>query len=312
MWIHLIISWGGRLYILMIVYLDQNKWIELARVANGLDKSSRAKQLYRDLIAAIDCGYIFPLSAIHIMEFSRIKNHGRRSRLGRVMWDFSQGITTPPLKEILCWEIEIAFANLGYDVKPRYFKYLGKGIPHAFGEEVDSSLASMFAEGMDEAMLCGFKEIPPVQGAPMQQRKTFASHLRSLNERKHELERVKWKNWLYAISMMDITEPLYEVMSTNRIPNSDIEGWGEKGLMEFMDSMPTRRLDVHLHRQVLKNPEYKAKLSDLEDWAGLGTAMCYADVVICEKHFANLVSRDRFVTKAKVKTSIYDLFKIVG
>ena len=74
---------------LMVVYLDQNKWIELARVVNGLETSPAAKQLQREMAAAIDCGYVFPLSAIHIIEFSRIKDHGRRSRLGSVMWHFS-------------------------------------------------------------------------------------------------------------------------------------------------------------------------------------------------------------------------------
>lgn len=116
----------------------------------------------------------------------------------------------------------------------------------------------------------------------------------------------------YAISMADITEPLYEVMSANRIPNADIEAWGKDGIKSFMGSMPTRRLDIHLHRQVLKNSQYKPKATDLEDWAGLGPAMCYADVVVCEKHFADLVSRDHFKTKARIETSIYKIFPEVG
>lgn len=296
----------------MIVYLDQNKWIELARIQNGWETSKRALKLKSELDAAAQSGCILPLSAIHVIEFSRIKNHARRHRLGKVMWGFSHGTTTAPLKEILCWELEVAFSKFGYEVEPRAFEYLGKGIPHAFGEELESPVAAAFAEEIDEAMMCGTAELPPIQGTQTKQRENFANHLRRLNENKHKLEKERWDDWLYAMSMADITEPLYEVMSANNIPNADIEAWGKKGIKSFMDSIPTRRLDIHLHRQVMKNSKYKPKITDLEDWAGLGPAMCYADVVVCEKHFADLVTRDRFSTKARVETSIYEIFPQVG
>jgi hypothetical protein len=77
----------------------------------------------------------------------------------------------------------------------------------------------------------------------------------------------------------------------------------------FMASVPTRKLDIHLHRQVLKNPQYNAKKGDLEDWAGLGTAVCYADVVVCENHFADMVRRDGFMTPARVETDLLAVFR---
>ncbi|MBA1149495.1 hypothetical protein H0Z60_20825 [Ectothiorhodospiraceae bacterium WFHF3C12] len=296
----------------MIVYLDQNKWIDLARIENGRDASERALSLKNQLSSAMRNGCVFPLSAIHVVEFSRIKNDQRRRRLGKVMWKFSRGVTTAPLKEIICWELEIAFAKAGYEVKPRTFNYLGNGICHAFGEKRQSPIAAALADEIDEAMLCGTENLPPIQGARSKQQEYFANHLRRLNERKHELEKERWDDWLYALSMADITEPLYEVMSANKIPHADIETWGKEGIKYFLDSIPTRRLDIHLHRQVLKNSQYKPKPTDLEDWAGLGPAMCYADVVVCEKHFADLVSRDRFSAKARIETSIYDIFPEIG
>ncbi len=157
-------------------------------------------------------------------------------------------------------------------------------------------------------MLCGIEGLPPIQGVSAKHRDNFANHLRSIKEKKLQLERAKWENWLYAMSMADITEPLYIVMSKHKIPNTDIEAWGEQGIKDFMNSIPTRHLDIHLHRQVLKNPQYKPKKGDLEDWAGLGPAMCYADIVVCEKHFADLAQRDSYRTKARVETSIHDIF----
>lgn len=292
----------------MIVYLDQNKWIELARIINGKDKSPKAKELLNEVQAARQRDFIFPLSAIHIIEFSRIRDNARRSRLGQVMWRYSGGATTAPLKEILCKELEIAFSHKGYQVERKPLPYIGHGVAHAFGEKYDNPIEKIFSDEIDEAMFCGLDGLPPIQGAGSEHRKNFANHLRAIHENKRDLEPSKRENWLYAISMVDIIEPLYIVMSKYNIPNSDIEAWGEQGIKEFMDSIPTRSLDIHLHRQVLKNPEYKPKHSDLEDWAGLGPAMCYADIVVCEKHFADLVQRDNYQTNARVKTSIYDIF----
>lgn len=298
----------------MIIYLDQNKWIELARIINGIDKSERAAALVQEINIALSVGYIFPLSAIHIMEFSRIKDAGRRSRLGKVMWQFSQGFTLAPQREIVSREIEVAFSQMGFNVNPRELKLIGRGIPHAFAEKNENPIIAAFADEVDEAMLTGNKEldIDPVQFSSQKHRENFSNHLISLNTQKHELPKSLWENWLYAIAMKDIAQPLYEVMCKHSIPNSMLSDWGENEFKEFLNRIPTRKLDIHLHRQVLKNPQYKSKLSDLEDWAGLGIAMCYCDLVICENHFADLVSRDNNKTKARVTTSIYELFPILG
>jgi len=84
----------------LIVYLDQNKWIELAKIFHGKDKSERAKSIQKEIEASLECGYIYPLSEVHYMEFARIRNNERRSRLGKVMWEYSKGQTlgNPPEK----------------------------------------------------------------------------------------------------------------------------------------------------------------------------------------------------------------------
>jgi hypothetical protein len=298
----------------MIVYLDQNKWIELARIVNGVESSEKATSLLREIEIALSSGCLFPLSAMHVMEFSRVKDPGRRSRLGKVMWKISQGFTFAPQKEVVCREIEIAFSEMGFDVKPRELQLIGRGIPHAFGMEIDSPLIAAFSDEVDEAMLAGSPEldVEPIHSSSQEHRKNFSEHLTSLNVRKHEVDKTLWENWLYAIVMKDILEPLFEVTRKHNIPDSFLSDWGEQKLKQFINLIPTRRLDVHLHRQVIRNPEYKSRLSDLEDWAGLGMAMCYCDVVICENHLADLVSRDEYTTRARVETSLYDLFPTIG
>jgi hypothetical protein len=78
----------------MVVYLDQNKWIELARMLHGKDASNRAKKILRDFDVATREGRVaVPLSSVHYIETSRISNVARKVRLGEAMWLFSRGTT---------------------------------------------------------------------------------------------------------------------------------------------------------------------------------------------------------------------------
>lgn len=82
---------------------------------------------------------------------------------------------------------------------------------------------------------------------------------------------------------------------------------GPEELTALVQDMPSRRTEIHLHRQIIKNPSLKPKDNDLEDWSGLGPATAHCDVVVCEKHFANLLHRDGFRPHARVITDLREL-----
>ena len=162
---------------------------------------------------------------------------------------------------------------------------------------------------VEKTMLTGYDDIEPIASMTDQKyRKNFLSHLNSLNKTKHLIEKNKWEDWLHAITYIDIVEPLYNIMKLHRIDQNILMNCSADFFTGIIENMPTRKLDVHLHRQVLKNPKMKHKLTDLEDWAALGMAACYCDVVVCEKHFANIVKRDSFMTKARIETNLRNIF----
>lgn len=295
----------------MIVYLDQNKWIELARIYHGKDKTQRSISLLKEIDASIDLGYIFPLSAIHYLEFSRISNPKRRARLGEVMWKYSKGKTLISSREIVEKEVEHALKIFFPSVNERSISIVGNGMEHAFGEKWDMQLPNSLNDSVEKAMLTGINNlnIEPISFSSNEHRENFTSHLKSLQNTKLKLEKSKWRRWVYAIAIKDIMRPLYDVMRKHKLPVNSFENFTSEQYAEFVDAMPTRALDVHLHHQVLKNSNYKPKISDLEDWAGLGVAACYADIVVCEKHFSSMLKRDKYKTKARVETDLYNIFE---
>lgn len=293
----------------MIVYLDQNKWIELSKIFHGRDKSSRARQVLKEIKASLQCGYSYPLSAIHYMEFSRISNVGRRTRLGKTMWEISQGKTFVSIHEMVLYEIEKALNAIYPTIKPRDIKIMGRGIANAFGERVEDILPDWMNEKVEETLLTGGKRtnINPISYNSDTHRLNFLSHLEKLHQIKNEGNKRKWDDWLHAIVLGDIVSALNEVMTMHEVPVTDLQ-FNKEQFIELVRQMPMRYLDLHLHRQVLKNPNYKPKDTDLEDWAGLGFAACYCDIVVCEKHMSDMLKRDKFQTKAKIVTKLDQIF----
>jgi len=296
----------------VIIYLDFNKWIELSKFEHGKDTSKRARQILKEFRAAKTSGCIFPLSSVHHIEFSRISNLGRRKRLGSVMWEYSQGNALAPYGHIAEREIEVAFQKYVSKIVPRKLELIGRGVDFAFGVEIDSHLYQKYSDLFNKTMLTGSEElnIDPISSDNFfKQRKCFLRHLEEIHNKKHELEKSKWDDWLHALSMVDILDPINRVLDYHGIDFSFLSSLDISEHRSLLHSMPTRRLDIHLHRQVLKNPNYKAKMSDLEDWGGVGVASCYCDVVICEKHFADMLSRDKYRPKARIETKLENLLE---
>jgi hypothetical protein len=310
-------DWAEPLGVGMIVYLDQNKWIELARIVHGKDRSPRAREILRQIKAGIESGCILPLSHIHYIETARISNVGRKSRLGSVMWDYSKGFTMASYTTIVEHEIECALAKHFPQVKPSALTLIGRGVAHAFGQFAMSHLPpgvpSRWDDAIEKAMLTGYagNAVDPLSFRSESHRENFRAHLEKLHTTKKELPKEKWDDWLYAIALTDILDPLNRVLTRHRLEKSFFDALGREKITALVDDMPTRRLDLHLHRQVLKNPQYKPKKTHLEDWAGLGVASCYCDVVVCENHMADMIRREGFRPKARIETNLSNLFRTV-
>lgn len=245
----------------MIVYLDQNKWIELARMFHGKDTSSRARQILHEFETACDKGDAkLPLSSCHYIETSRISNLGRKTRLGAVMWRFSKGITILGQQIIVRHELEVALAKHVAQIRPGRIEILGKGHAHAFCIPPPRGSLALFEREMERSILMGNKHLgiePPVSRSETH-REDFRQHLSTLRERYKDVPKDLRENWLYYMSTADILNPINDVIQKHGLTKEVIDALGEQRMKQIIDEMPTRRVDLHLHRQVLRNPTYRA------------------------------------------------------
>jgi len=314
-----------------IVYLDQNKWIELAQARWGKAGEKRLQwALERVEVASRDGRAVFPLSAMHYMETSRITNVDRRRRLGQVMWEISGGNTFSWYGALLRHEIEIALAKQFATVIKSPFELISKGISHALGRHIfDYALPEPYRSRFPSDVVTHFEAVATAEMekaaitgiGPGNIRMTpftvtagndtFKHHLERLPSLRAEIPRQQWDDALIAICFGDIVEPVTAVLSKNGLDWSSLTALGKDALTKFVFDIPSRRVEFHMHRQFMKNPNLKPKITDLEDWAGLGPAVAHSDIVVCEKLFADLVKRDGFSAKAKTVTDICQMAEML-
>jgi hypothetical protein len=290
-----------------IVYLDQNKWIQLARVVNGIEHSPDVAVI----ADAVRSNRIrLPLSAIHYMETARIADVGRRQRLGKVMWDFSKGQTLVSQRDLIIHEAEVVLSTLFPQIGIEEISLIGTGAKHAFGMEYTTHFPQRLEDALDRALVTGEFAfgMGPLRFLDKTHKLSFQKHLgqlRSILQQNLPIE--KWEDALYVLNVADMAEPFFSVLWKHNILSDSSKRAVTEHLRSIVDGMPSRRVDLHLHRQVLRNKNYAPKENDLEDWSALGVAVAYCDIVVCEKHFRDLFLRDKFEAKAVV---IEDLSQI--
>lgn len=120
------------------IYLDQNKWIDLAAAAKGLQKGER----YRDVLtlaeAGVDPGFLsFPLASIHYIETTNRRPWEARRDLANTMGVLSRFHTIAPLNVLVPSEIDRALKTaFGKPLVPRDAQIFGVGAAHALNQKL--------------------------------------------------------------------------------------------------------------------------------------------------------------------------------
>lgn len=123
------------------VYLDQNKWIDLARTDH--DRNERFRDVLDLALEGTRQGFLrFPLSSVHYMETWNHRRCRRRHELASTMLKIARtGAATGPHTiansgMILASEMDDALqSRFGRPIKVRACQIFGEGVNHAFGKE---------------------------------------------------------------------------------------------------------------------------------------------------------------------------------
>jgi hypothetical protein len=310
-----------------LIYLDQNKWIELARAVNG-KADSRLLQVLEILRESKRLGLNrFPLSLAHFIETNKRQDADSRSRLGSLMWELSDNWTLAGPSAILQWELDRALSlALKRRINVRPFSLLGKGVVHAsdhleagvkldpehvLPENIRLSFEKIADALLNKSLLTGITPCgePPPRPDLTGPARRFSEGLIKARERLANAGPDLQRRAAYAQALVDIIHDIKRALVFHGIDEGELFQLGMEGLTKFVDAMPSIRIETHLRLQWIRNRQLRTKLTDLNDWGYVAPAAAYCDVVVTEKQLANLLNRG-LQKKATVITKLADLAKV--
>lgn len=122
------------------VWLDQNKWIDLARAAEGDLSGARYAEVLDVARVCVDADDVsFPLDAGRYMETAKRGNWASRQELATTMAGLSRFHAMAPPSVVVPAEIDAALhGRFGAPDPPRPAQVFGVGAGHAFGGGIET------------------------------------------------------------------------------------------------------------------------------------------------------------------------------
>jgi hypothetical protein len=291
---------------LVTIYLDQNKWIELARAFNGRHDGEQFKETLNLAFMSVDAGRAkFPLSSAHYMEVSKDGNAERRRRLATFMVELSERrsmISSPALMRSLV--VAGLCQLLGRPNELGEPPVFGRGLNWVFGEHLLSATerfsypfrASMLERYLDsdQETVEVLSDSPtlahrPEAAALRKEEMKLATHAAVIRDAiapyGKEARRMSYSGSLFSSILADFEFALRRL----DIPLSQFYADPAEALklIDFIPPLDIERdlvlgRDFHLDRKPAGN--------DMLDITAISMAIAYCDIVVTERfweHIAN-------------------------
>lgn len=314
------------------IYLDQNKWIDIARAFYGRPDGKQFENILKKISEKVEAKeIILPLSALHFLETAKPEDKGRRERLAKFIFKLSNGFGLLPFYSLRKLEIINAiYKKLGepkkiinlYD-----FAVDKKGLFYSFGSQLAiKSSNDLIKESLDEFIndeetiirLMGeflnrdlFKEMKKEDIEMLE----FFEKERAKIAGKYDKETVK-KIVLWDIiqnSLLPMFPDIFNGLGINMKIFTDNYLSEEKSIMSFFYDIPT--VNVFVNLQVARDLEIQKRVdkNDVYDIGYLSTALPYCDIIVTENFWCAKIKEyglDKVYGK-QVLTDINDLLDII-
>lgn len=290
------------------IFLDQNKWIDLARGYHMRPGGSRFAKAARAARQAAKQGRaIFPLSSGHIMELSMCSGEDRRGRLAEVLIELSQNWTIAPASTLVPLQIDMAISRTFGKPLPRVRPAVfGKGVPFAFGCADDlhkelgiskararrlerildtpAGLHFMLVGGGEELRLAGTSEARNVAT-------TLAQRIERVRAAYKTYSKAVRRRAYLAELTFSLQDDLRSSLSRVGMSLDQFLRLGKKRLTSFWETIPSIHVETELAVERDAHWDRPVDPNDLIDITSLSVSIPYCDVVVTESFWVSLAKR---------------------
>ena len=299
------------------VYLDQNKWIDLAAARTG----HRRGEPYQDVLTLARAGVehdllSFPLSATHYIETSHRRQWKSRLDLATTMALLSRFHTIAPESVLVPSEIDRALkARFRVPEIVRDTQVFGVGADHAFDTDI---VRYEVPEGIPidpvlkievERWATSVKEWAALVGPPPEEEGKIEGYdpdkHREVGERWAEAqqnlrvvrEQAGWHRGekaelvARAQAIVDYNEPIGEALERAGLHWGHVYALEQDGMVALVEDIPLIHVASELARLRATGAQQPLTANDLNDISALTRAIVYCDLVVTEKQWTALIKR---------------------
>ncbi len=280
-----------------LIYLDLNKWIDLARAEAGSEEGKRYEPALKAAEESVLAGWaVFPLSFAHFMEVAKIGDDTRRRNLACLMAKLSQG-----------WFLRSASALLMAALRRAVAIHFQKPLPREEIVPVSRSLKTVFGEptqlGFEDAIFSSPVVLEELIATARVSR-DFVERWTTI-ARDHEVGRsMRWdvsrevrKRAYCALVTIGIQDRLALVLGEFGLKWKDLEDLGPDGCVRLLESVPFLDVEINLHTERNEQRDRRIAPNDEVDLGFLSLAVPYCRAVFTEKFWVSLVRRTELDAK---------------
>jgi len=290
-----------------LLYLDQNKWIELARARYGKEDAAGVVAALGAVDDAVAVGkVIVPISGVHVMETMAPSDRGRRERLAEFMVGLSGNASILPYMALRPLEIlHAVLRKLGRTpTAPLRPHVLGRGLTYALGAELSvSGIPAPAAEVLTEVLESRASSIAMLVEAADPALTAVSRREDEAAVAELEVIRARAQAGLTPQQRLDLematvfsTGPagteLLDVLRKLGIGMQEFAAMfdGRDDWVSFFHDVPTMDVFVTLGTERDRSKERRIHRNDTKDLGFLAVAIPYANIVVTERFWAHLAN----------------------
>lgn len=317
----------------LIIYLDQNKWIDLTKARVGRADGQKYQTVLEKITEVVRQGKaVFPLSWLHFVETRKKRDLKKRKELAEVMAEVSQGIAIIPKSMIMDWELEHAIAIAFGETPTPVPSVFGYGMPMISGrnfiektihnqphlktdylvERAKSILSEKEAtvrflvgddEDLNSRVVNGLRDI----------NESFVARMEKSREQDRGDNDDLQKRVYLAILTKELQPKLISILRDHGKTMNDFFALGLDNVRKFFHDVPTLDVEIGLALSLNKHWDRKLKVNDTSDMAFACISIPYCDVVVTEIFLRTLAMRQNADKKydTEIISDLNDLLPIL-
>lgn len=296
------------------LYLDQNKWIDIARAHYGRDDGADFKDALAAVRTAVESGkLVVPISGVHVMETMAPADIERRRRTAEFIVDLSKNRMVVPYMSIRSLEILHAVLRV-LGQKPMASVRSGlirEGVAYALGAEAeitgvpDHIRESLLTEMRAPAVSIGLLVEAADRATIRETRQQDAAAVTQLEEIRRRAQTALSDEMRHRVELAELFskgEPgteLRETLRALRLPEAEFFEHLKSAdeYIAFFHDIPTMDVFVTLSLARDRDTARPIHRNDLKDISFMAVAAPYANIIVTERYWGHQVKATGLASK---------------